>query len=75
MTDRGRYHTISFCVGDEFAGVNAIFAKINDEYGLSKSEIFRTILHEFTGVPETDITRHNRQLARIKKILETQEKQ
>lgn len=74
MTDTGRYHTISFCVGDEFAGVDAIFARINDEYGLSKSEIFRTILHEVTGVPEPDMARHNKQLARIQKIIK-QEKQ
>jgi hypothetical protein len=76
MTDCGRYHTISFCVDDAFDGVEDVFAEINDEYGMSKSAIFRTILHEFTGVPQTDMVQHNKQLARINRIItERQEKQ
>ena len=47
MTDTGKYRTISFCVSEEFDAVEVMFAKIQDEYNLSRAEIFRVIMHDF----------------------------
>jgi hypothetical protein len=69
MTDTGKYRTISFCVSEEFDAVEVMFAKIQDEYNLSRAEIFRVIMHDFFNVPEADMERHHKWLARINKVI------